>query len=153
MTKASQKHRRKYHEKDRGRNGSSRLFSTATKSALISLLLAILLAALLSLILLKTADPISLITPTALAVLYLASFSSGFVCMKRVRESYLACGTLSGAILMLTFLLVSLLLPDSLSSPRPFALSLFLHSLIIIFSILGSYTAKNGLSKRRKRRR
>ena len=153
MTKATSKHKTKHREKERGGNGSSRLLSGATSSALISFSVSVLLAALISALALNSADPLSIIRPAALAVLYLSSFSSGFVCMKRVRESAIVCGTLSGAVLMLTFLLVSLLLPDSLSSPHPFALSLSLHSLIILFSILGSYTAKNGLSKRRKRKR
>lgn len=146
-----QSRKRGQHEKEMG--GIPRLILTATKSALLSLFFSFLLAALISALALNSADPLSIIRPAALAVLYLSSFSSGFVCMKRVRESAIVCGTLSGAVLMLTFLLVSLLLPDSLSSPPPFALSLFLHSLIILFSILGSYTAKNGLSKRRKRKR
>lgn len=146
-----QSRKRGQHEKEMG--GIPRLILTATKSALLSLFFSFLLAALISALALNSADPLSIIRPAALAVLYLSSFSSGFVCMKRVRESAIVCGTLSGAVLMLTFLLVSLLLPDSLSSPHPFALSLFLHSLIILFSILGSYTAKNGLSKRRKRKR
>ena len=146
-----QSRKRGQHEKEMG--GIPRLILTATKAALLSLFFSFLLAALVSAILINLNDPISAIVPSSLAVLYVSSFLSGFLCCKKLRERVLVSGALSGGVLMLLCIFVSLFLYDDFSAARPFPVSLLLHLLIIVSSVLGAYTAKSALAKKRKRKR
>lgn len=151
MTGTKQTHKKKRHEKELG--GTSRLLLAALRSAFISLLVSILLAALISGIAQKSDDALSVIAFVALAVLYLSSFLSGFLCMNKTRESTLLCGVLGGTMFMVLYIFISLFLPNEFSTSRSFWLSLLLRLLMIAFSVLGSYAAKSRFAKKRKRRK
>ena len=128
----------------------SRLFISATKSALLALITSVILSAILCGIAFATPDPLSLVFPLSLVARYSACFVSGLLCMKKIRKSPLLCGILSGGLLMLFYAFITLFLNDELSSPLSLPLSLALHSLVIIFSILGAYAGRHRASRRKK---
>ena len=150
MTGTKKKRKSSHQKKESGRSG---ILSSAFKSALIALLTSLFLALIVSAIALRVKDPIEAVTPMSLAVLYICSFLSGFLCMKKLREGTLLCGALSGAIFMMLYISISLFLPKDFSSSRSFGISFLLHALMILFSICGAYIAKKGLGKRKKKRK
>ena len=150
MTGTKKKRKSSHQKKESGRSG---ILSSAFKSALIALLTSLFLALIVSAIALRAKDPIEAVTPMSLAVLYICSFLSGFLCMKKLREGTLLCGALSGAIFMMLYISISLFLPKDFSSSRSFGISFLLHALMILFSICGAYIAKKGLGKRKKKRK
>ena len=150
MTGTKKKRKSSHQKKEASTSG---ILSSAFKSALIALLTSLFLALIVSAIVMKIKDPIEAVLPISLAVLYICSFLSGFLCIKKLREGTILCGALSGAIFMLLHILISLFLPKDFSFSRSFGLSFLLHVLIILFSICGAYIAKKGLGKRKKKRK
>ena len=128
----------------------SALFISATKSAFYALIISVLLLALLCGVAFATPDPLSLAFPLSLVARYSACFVSGLLCMKKIRKSPLLCGILSGGLLMLFYAFITLFLNDELSSPLSLPLSIALHSLVIIFAILGAYAGRHRTGRRRK---
>ena len=128
----------------------SALFISAIKSALSALVISVLLLAILCGVAFATPDPLSLVFPLSLAARYSACFISGFLCMKKIRKSPLLCGILSGGLLTLFYAFITLFLNDELSPSLSLPLSIALHSLVIIFSILGAYAGRYRTGRRRK---
>ncbi len=151
MPRAKQNHKKTHKEAEN--DGFSLLFLNSFKCAAIALAISLGLCALLAAAMLMLSDPLGLITPLALCALYISSFLSGFLCMKKTREGTLLCGVLSGSIFMLFYMLISLFMPPELSSKHSFLTSLLLHALILVFSVIGAYTAKHSSGKKRKIRR
>ena len=149
---SNEKHRNnKVH--DERTKGFSGIFLSAAKSALIALIISLILSVAISTALLFYTDPTSLVFPLSLAVLYLSSFFAGFLCMRRVGEGALICGIISGAILVLFYMFLSLLFPAESSSHHTIPLSFVLRALIVLFSVFGAYAARHKTSKKRKIKR
>ena len=151
MSGAKQNHKKTHREADN--SGLSALFLNSFKSAVLALVMSLLISALLSSMLLLLSDPLGLIAPCALCALYISSFLSGLFCMRKVREGILPCGILAGGIFMLFYMLISLFMPNELSSNYSFVTSLLLRILILAFSVIGAYTAKSGFNKKRRIKR
>ena len=151
MSDASSKNNKKLHDKESF--SLAGLFISALKSALISLAISLILAAILSGAATLSSDPLSLVFPMSLLSLYISSFLSGFLCMRKMREGTLLCGLFSGGIFMLLYMSVSLFLPSELSSGRSFVLTLFLRSLMVLFAFLGAHAGRQKSSRKRKIKR
>ena len=91
-------------------------------------------------------------TPLALAALYVSSAVAGFAAVKKNRSRALLCGSLSGAILMLIFLVISLLFKAEAEPVFAMPLSLLLRMLMIVFAAIGGYIAISTSNKKVKKR-
>ena len=149
MSDASRRNNKKYHDKESF--GLASLFVCAIKSALIALGISLVLAAALSAASTLSSDPLSLVFPMSLAALYISSFLSGFLCMRKMREGTLLCGLFSGGIFMLIYMFISLFFPSEMSQGYSFLISLLLHSLIILFSLFGAHAGRHKKTRKRKR--
>ena len=151
MPDARRENNKKHYDKESF--GFAGLFLSALKSALISLAISLLLAALLSGAANLSSDPLTLVFPMSLLSLYISSFLSGFLCMRKMHEGVLLCGIFSGGIFMLLYMFISLFLPNELSSSHSLPISLLLRLLMIVFSLFGAYAARSRGKKRRKIKR
>ena len=70
--------------------------------------------------------------------------------MRKMGEGALLSGLFSGGIFMLIYMFIGLFFPSEASAGHSFAISLLLHSLIVVFSILGAYAGRNRRSRKRK---
>ena len=147
------RHENKKSHYDNGGGSISALFVSALKSALLALLISVVLAAALCAAATLSEDPMSLIFPMSLAALYISAFLSGLFCMRKMGEGALLLGIFSGGLFMLTYMFISLFLPNEMSASRPFFTVLILRSLIIVFSILGAYAGRGRRSQKRKIKR
>ena len=147
--------RRENHKKhqDKENLGIAGLFLSAFKSAVLSLVISLVLAIALSSLTLLSSDPLSLVFPTSLAALYACSFLSGFLCVRKMHEGALICGLFSGGIFMLIYMFITLFFPREMSAGYSFGVSVLLHLLIIVFSIVGAYAGRHRGVKRRKIKR
>ncbi|MBR2387834.1 MAG: hypothetical protein IKB02_03590 [Clostridia bacterium] len=143
----------KKQNKQNRHRGSTSVVASSIKSSLISLALSLVLSLLASAVLLSLPDATAIVFPVSAVILYLSSFICGFLSMRGTKEGWLASGAFSGGMLLIYGVFISLFLPDTFSSGRPFLLSVGLRLLIIVFSLFGSYTAKSTLSKKRRIRR
>ena len=138
---------------DKESTSIARLFVSSLKSALLALAISFLLAALLCGAAALSADPMTLIFPMSMAALYISSFLSGFFCMRKMGEGALLSGLFSGGLFMLMNMFITLFFKAEMSASHPFAISLLLHSLIIVFSILGAFAGRHRSSKKRRIKR
>ncbi|MBE6583442.1 MAG: TIGR04086 family membrane protein [Ruminococcaceae bacterium] len=119
------------------------LFVTVIKKALFGLagfiLSGLILVTFACFIAYSSADPGSLITPIATAILLISSFIGGFITAKLVHESPLLCGIVCGAMCTVSMLILSLCFTGAQSSHYTFFQGLLLHAFAILFSILGAY--------------
>ena len=152
MSDASRTHNKNHYDKESFSFTFSRLFLSALKSAIASLAISLLLAAVLSAAANLSSDPLALVPPLSMLSLYAASFLSGLLCVRKMREGALLCGLFSGGMLMLFYTFISFFMPSELSSGRSFWLSLTLRALIIIFSFLGAHAGRQRKIKRKMRR-
>ena len=95
-------------------------------------------------------DPHSVTTPLALLSLYLSALIGGFSASRMHRSDALLCGTVSGGVLMLLYLLLSCFLSEGFETPLPLYLLLILRLMIVVCAILGGFL---GLPRPKKRRR
>ena len=93
-------------------------------------------------------DPHKLTGAVSLAALYLSSLVSGFTAVRRNRSSALLCGGLSGAFLMLFFIICSLFF--DLESAFDFPISILLRVCIIATAALGGYAGLKRNTNKRK---
>ena len=130
--------------------GSFRKF---TKSIILGATCAMLTAAILSLIFSATAmafsDPNEAITAFSLFALIIASFWGGFVALKLNASSALACGLVTGTLLLLVCVFCTFIFPSNTADTGVGSIILF-RSAIPIASSAGAYVA---LSKPKKKRR
>ena len=151
MSDTKRENKKSHYDKEGG--GLATLFVSALRSAVLSLIISILLAAILSAAATFSSDPMSLVFPMSLAALYISAFLAGIFCMRKVREGALLSGLFSGGLFMLTYMFISLFFENEASAEYSFPISLLLHSLIILFSTLGSFAARKRATKRRKIKR
>lgn len=101
----------------------------------------------------SSADPSSLIAPLSLLALLVSNFLGGFVTAKKTRSSPLACGLVCGAVTTLVMILFSLLLRGAPTSNYKFWQSALLHSMSVLFCVLGAMAGNVKIKSRRKKRR
>ncbi len=101
----------------------------------------------------SSADPSSLIAPLSLLALLPSNFLGGFVTAKKTHRSPLACGLVCGAVTTLVMILFSLLLRGAPTSNYEFWQSALLHSLSVLFCILGAMAGNVKIKSRRNKRR
>ena len=99
-------------------------------------------------------DPDSLIMPMSLASLLPSMFAAGFVCTKKTGDAPLLCGIVTGGIITVFTILISLLLQGISVSGYEFWQQSLLHGIAILFCILGSFAgnAKRKVDPRKHRR-
>ncbi len=132
---------------------SSNVFiTTAPKVLSIMIITGLLLLLISAFIASKSASPLRLTGALPLFSLYCCSFIGGFFCAKLIESpgSYL-CAAASSALFTLFILVLKFFIPQSTTVPKP-AASIALHSLIVLFSLLGVITSER-LPQRRKSRR
>ena len=110
----------------------------------------IALISILSLVAYSAPDPSVLIPFLSVGALMPCMFAGGFVCAKKVKESAMLCGSVSGAVTVIVFLIISLLQRGIQPSGISGIGSLIIHASALIFSVLGSYA---GNIKRRSHKR
>jgi len=128
----------------------SNLLQSALFGALCGMIAAVLLLFAATAICYATDDPAARTTVAGLAALYVSSLVAGFAALRRHRSMALACGSLSGLLLMLVFLCLSLLLRNHEEPAFSSALSLLLRALMIPTAAVGGYL---GLSKKAPKKR
>lgn len=120
-------------EPDAKRSLISGFIVTAAASAVLILLF--------SIIVYSTPDPGKLVLPAALAAAYIASYAGGFTSAWKNRGEPLPCGLLTGGAFFVLLILLSLIIPEGTPSKISFWPSVGLHSLLIVFSLLGALSA------------
>lgn len=135
-------------------NRFSHILISAFFGIAIGMVCALILTVVGTLLCYSAKDPDALITPTALAVLYLSSMVAGFAAVRKNRSSALICGALSGALMMLLFLFCSIFLKGNAFSSFKFPLSLLLRFFMIAAAILGGYIGlcRKNISHRPRKR-
>ena len=131
------------------------LFKSVAQSFLIVLIILIVSAVLVSATLYALADPNHYIAPASMTLIYIASLLGGFISVKRYKGSPLLCGLLFAAMMLVTTLTVSLLLPNVLISDRPLPLEIGLRGIAAALSIAGALIGSGQRKKthaKRKRR-
>ena len=121
-------------------------------SALIALAISIGLALLFSAAAMLYKDPAALTGAFSLASVYISAFLSGFITTRRHRSMGAVCGIFSGGTLMLFYMILSVFASKELSSPRSFGLSLLLHTLTVLFAVLGAMAGEKQVSRKRRRK-
>ena len=131
------------------------LFAHATlRGSIAATLCAAILSLVTALISYMNADPDSLLTPLALAVLAISATIAGFVAWRSARTAPLLCGVLCGLILILLFFFFSCFFPDSLRSSWSPGLLWGLRGGVMLFCVLGAIMAANmPTSKRAKHKK
>ena len=130
------------------------LFSVLLKNAAlgtgISLLCAVAMMLLGSLICSRSKDPLSMIVPMGLVILYLSSLVGGIVTVRRHGEKALLCGALCGLFLLILFWLTSLFFQgDGAFSFFP---TFLFRLLTVVFSILGAFLGQKRATHRPRRK-
>ena len=148
--KKKKEHPKRAPEKDAS---LSSIFSTSLRGALFAIAVSILLGIVFCFIAYRTGDPSALLFPLSLSALYVGAFLAGFICRRKVGHSFFVCGLISGGILMALIIFISFFFPHSLSSSHSFGISFLLHSLIVIFSILGGYMGQKKPKRNHKPKR
>ncbi|MBE6549834.1 MAG: TIGR04086 family membrane protein [Ruminococcaceae bacterium] len=98
----------------------------------------------------SSGDPNTFVDTVALISLYLSSLVCGFAAVKRNRSSALFCGTLSGILMMLFFIICSLFLGAKSEAAFKFPVSILLRVAIVAASVFGGYAGlKRGNNKKR----
>jgi hypothetical protein len=119
----------------------------------IALLLAVPLWILASVITYLNDDPDSIAGVLGLAVVYISSLAAGVFSVRINCGGALACGGLSGFLMMVLFLTVSLLFDASYDSGYGFVMSVLLRGAIVLMSIFGAYAGAQRKKSRYGRRR
>lgn len=136
-------------------NDSQFNFSVTLKSSLIGALISLAVSAGLALLFSAVAmlynDPASLTGAFALAAVYISAFLSGFIPTRRRRCTGAVRGIFSGGILMLFYMILSVFASKELSSPHSFGISLLLHTLMILFSVLGAVAGAKRPARKHRR--
>ena len=131
------------------------LLKSAAQSFLIVLIVLIVSALLVSAALYTLADPNRYIAPASMTLIYIASLLGGFVSVKRYKGSPLLCGLLFAVMMLVATLIVSLVLPNTLSFDRPFPLEIGLRGIAAALSVVGALIGSGQRKKthvKRKRR-
>ena len=100
-----------------------------------------------------TPDPMSLVPALSLAALLLSAFAGGFVSSKKTMEAPLLCGIVTGGMITLFSILLSLILRELPTSGFEFWQSAALHSATVIFSVLGAFAGNVRKKKKSGKRR
>ena len=122
-----------------GRGSPRGIIPCSAAGALASIILILIMAIVLSYLLSKAADPIRLVTPTALCALYISALIGGFIATRLNKCSALLCGICVGTAIAALGFIISLTISDSLSSGASTSRSLMLRLSIIVCSVIGSY--------------
>ena len=99
----------------------------------------------------RLTDPIALIYPFSLAILYVVALSCGMLTIRIHGQSPWICGTLSGIMLLLLCLLIGAFLPAGNITQVHYALWVRLP--VIPLALLGAHLAKKRPVKPRRKRR
>ena len=116
--------------------------------------IALILGVVVSLILFNTGDPLKLIVPSALSVLYISTLLGGYIASRINKRSAALCGLLSAVTVLFVFLLISLFIPVSHSSGYDIFGAIGLRLAVIVSSVVGAFIGtynKKVTKKRRKR--
>lgn len=113
----------------------------------------ILLVTIVTFIALASPDPLSMIPALSLASLLPANFLGGFVSAKKCGESSFVCGLVTGAMWCVMAFIVSLCLVSAQSSNYELWQAILLHSLSLLFCILGSLSGGIKRKPSHKKRR
>ncbi len=98
-------------------------------------------------------DSTAIIPFFAIPSVLCSSFVGGFICSKAVKEAPLLCGTVTGAMITLLTLVLSLILFSLPSSGYEFWQSAALHMATLAFSVLGAFAGNIKMSRRKGKRR
>ena len=129
-----------------------KLFPSVGMGVLISIISIAALSLLMALIIYKTADPASYVTPAAYTVLYISALMAGFSATKLNRRSPLLCGLLTGGALIAISFIMGFVLNDSLSSGYSLIHGLLLKCAILVCSILGAFIGSTQKTRKNKKR-
>ncbi len=130
-----------------------RTLKSSIKGGALGLFISVVLATLMCAVAYASPNPDALLSPLALAALYLSAFCAGAISARINGSSSLLCGIFSGGLFMLAYMLVSLFFPAELSAKYGFFVSFLFHSLIILMSILGGYAGQKRAKKSHKPKR
>ena len=140
------KKRRPSEDRDR----FSVLCKNASLGASFSLLCATALMLIGALLCLRSVDPLALILPIGLSVLYLSALLGGIITVRRQGARALLCGALCGIFLLVFFWIVALFFRGEASFS--FALTFLLRLLIPLFSIFGAFLGQKRAPHRLRRK-
>ena len=122
--------------------------------AISSIGIALILGVIASLILFKTKDPLKLIVPSALSVLYISTLLGGYIASRINKCSAMLTGLLSSLFVLLFLLFISLFIPASHSSGYGILSSISLRLALVVSSLVGAFIGisnKKSAKKRKKR--
>ena len=114
-----------------------------------SILTAVILSLVFSAVALAFGDPNAPVIAFSLSALIIASFLGGFVALKLNSSSALACGLITGALLLLLCVFCTFIFPGENSSSSAIGIIAF-RVAIPVSSLAGAYI---GLSKPKKKKR
>lgn len=114
----------------------------------ISAIIALIIMLVASGVLLASEDPLSLIKPASLFILYTASFLGGFISAKITGSSALS-GLISGLLLVIIMLIASGLSPSDETAFSPLLTTVF-YALVPILSFFAALLASHDFGKSKK---
>ncbi len=154
MSEQSKKRKSKAKAHSTETDGISWIILSAIKGCGLGLLISVVMSFLLCGIAFMNTDPDALLTPFAFIALYVPAFFAGLISERSAGAQKLTCGLISGTLFMIAYMFISLFFSENSFSPYPFIVSLLLHVLTVIFSVLGAFAgARKKRSPSRKRAR
>ena len=129
----------------------SRVLVGATWGLCGTAALGILLISIFAAIACSNPDPMAIVPYLSLGALMPGMFLGGFICNKIAKGTPILCGSVSGALSTVVFLLISLIFKNIQSADSSLLGDIIVHASAILFSILGAYTG-NMKSRNPKRR-
>lgn len=142
----------KHHSKSSRKNQGSSPLSALLKGLIAATVCAFSMITLSAVVVFKAPDPGSLTVPAALASLYICGFVGGFTASLAFDGDVL-CGLLCGGTIFTVIVLLSLILPGGASSSIGMGVSIALHAVCVLFSLLGALAASSFVKSRSRRRR
>jgi putative membrane protein (TIGR04086 family) len=153
MSEDDMEHKHTKRKKSRAEAESGALF--IVRHSLIGGAFALLIMLILSLAFSGIAytrdDPDALLGVFSYATLYISALAAGYISAKRTGQSALAVGALSGAVIVLVLLLISVCFGDSYSSGYAWSVKMAIRASVILVSVLGGYIGVHKRSYRKRR--
>lgn len=141
----------KAHQKE-GEKGLASLLQSSLFGSLIGLVTAFVLLLGGTAIAMRASDPDAMISPLSLFALYASAFFGGFFALRKNRSSALVCGSLSGAFLLLFFLVLSFFLRANSETHFPSLVAWLLRIAMLPISAAGGFLGMSQKAKRHKKR-
>ena len=129
-----------------------KLFPSVGMGVLTSIISMMALSVLMALIIYRTADPASYVTPAAYTALYISALIAGLASSKLNKRSALLCGLLTGGLLLAICFIMGLILSGAHSSDYSVVEDLLLKCAVLVCSVIGAFIGSTQKTRKNKKR-